>query len=743
MANVTTELKVLVKAVGRNEIDKLSKSLSDLGKKAVEPVNQDLKASVAQLKTLSQQSTKTKNNVKGFSTAFRELANNLEIGSKEFKQATAEAARLDKQLEKMEGRRTLRPSAGAGLRGGLAAVGAYVGLGEITQQSREVISSTLERTTSEQRLRALTAGFDSFADVVDIASQAAERFNLSQTDAQQQLAQVYGRLRPLGLTLQEIESTFVGFNTAARLSGATASESAGAFLQLSQALGSGVLRGEEFNSVSEQAPLVLSAIANVMDEPVDALKDLAKEGKITSDIVLKALQDIETKGAARLAEVLDTPAAKLEKLNARLEDLRVALGKLSLPAFISIVEDLTAILEKSTKKVELYSLGFEQLKLDIEALKDLMPPWGNATVKALRYIGTEANIVFRLFQGIDFLLRNAAERRQAALGPAPSEYDITQGADINMDAIRLASERADRLRLAKELGGDGGGGGDGGSAAAVDMSKRLADARIAALQETNVLKKAELEFEAKLIEIAESKLLFEQRRVARITAVVELQKVRDRLDKQSFEENQKALIDQIKLEDKLGEEDAKRVLAALKAQDKLNEKMTETEKLSKSIGQAIETGVAGAIEAAIFEAKSLNESLSNILRQVASLLIQFGTKSLFSTLPFANGGVFAQNGVVPFARGGVVSKPTLFPFANGVGLMGEAGPEAIMPLRRGPSGRLGVEATGGSSVVVNVDATGSQVQGDGGQAKMLGSAIGAAVQAELVKQSRPGGLLSR
>jgi len=742
MANVTTELKVLVKAIGRNEIDKLSKSLGDLGKKAVEPVNQDLKASVAQLKTLSQQSTRTKNNVKGFSTAFKELANNLEIGSNEFKQATAEAARLDKQLEKMEGRRISRPSAGAGLRGGLAAVGAYVGLGEITQQSREVISSTLQRTTSEQRLRALTAGFDSFADVVDIASQAAERFNLSQTDAQQQLAQVYGRLRPLGLTLQEIESTFVGFNTAARLSGATASESAGAFLQLSQALGSGVLRGEEFNSVAEQAPLVLSAIANVMDEPVGALKDLAKEGKITSDIVLKALQDIETKGAARLAEALDTPAAKLQKFNARLEDLRVALGKLSLPAFISIVEDLTAILEKSTKKVELYSLGFEQLKLDIEALKDLMPPWGNATVKALRYIGTEANIVFRLFQGIDFLLRNAAERRQAALGPAPSEYDITQGADINMDAIRLASERADRLRLAKGLGSDDDDG-DGGGAAAVDMSKRLADARIAALQETNVLKKAELEFEAKLIEIAEGKLLFEQRRVERITAVVELQKVRDRLDKQSFDENQKALIEQIKLEDKLGEEDARRVLAALKAQDKLNEKMTETEKLSKSIGQAIETGVAGAIEAAIFEAKSLNESLSNILRQVASLLIQFGTKSLFNALPFANGGVFAQNGVVPFARGGVVSKPTLFPFANGVGLMGEAGPEAIMPLRRGPSGRLGVEASGGvGSVVVNVDASGSAVQGDQPNAKALGSAIGAAVQAELIKQKRPGGLLS-
>ena len=76
--------------------------------------------------------------------------------------------------------------------------------------------------------------------------------------------------------------------------------------------------------------------------------------------------------------------------------------------------------------------------------------------------------------------------------------------------------------------------------------------------------------------------------------------------------------------------------------------------------------------------------------------------------------------------------------------MGEAGPEAIMPLRRGPSGRLGVEAAGGGvgNVVVNVDASGSAVQGDSNQADQLGKAIGAAVQAELLKQKRPGGMLA-
>ena len=124
-----------------------------------------------------------------------------------------------------------------------------------------------------------------------------------------------------------------------------------------------------------------------------------------------------------------------------------------------------------------------------------------------------------------------------------------------------------------------------------------------------------------------------------------------------------------------------------------------------------------------------------------------------TTLPDGVGAVAAKglaigkNGIMPFAKGGIVTKPTLFKYASGgsgrFGLMGEAGAEAIMPLRRGRNGKLGVESSGGvGNVVVNVDASGSNVQGDQPNAKALGSAIGAAVQAELIKQKRPGGLLS-
>jgi phage-related minor tail protein len=78
---------------------------------------------------------------------------------------------------------------------------------------------------------------------------------------------------------------------------------------------------------------------------------------------------------------------------------------------------------------------------------------------------------------------------------------------------------------------------------------------------------------------------------------------------------------------------------------------------------------------------------------------------------YANGAAFSNGNVVPFANGGVVGSPTTFPMAGGkTGLMGEAGPEAIMPLKRGKDGKLGVAADGGGAVNIvqnfNISANG-------------------------------------
>jgi lambda family phage tail tape measure protein len=97
-----------------------------------------------------------------------------------------------------------------------------------------------------------------------------------------------------------------------------------------------------------------------------------------------------------------------------------------------------------------------------------------------------------------------------------------------------------------------------------------------------------------------------------------------------------------------------------------------------------------------------------IVKPMINSLFDFGSDSggglssiLGNLFGSAKGNAFGPSGVIPFAKGGVVNRPTIFPFAKGTGLMGEAGPEAIMPLGRDNQGRLGVRG-GGSNVQVNI-----------------------------------------
>jgi lambda family phage tail tape measure protein len=180
--------------------------------------------------------------------------------------------------------------------------------------------------------------------------------------------------------------------------------------------------------------------------------------------------------------------------------------------------------------------------------------------------------------------------------------------------------------------------------------------------------------------------------------------------------------------------------------------------LGSSFASAFE-GMADQLTEFVTTGKAnFRDFAASVLRDISRMIIRYaifnavkGILNAFNPaaaaaplVQAANGRVFAQNGIQPFARGGIVDRPTLFPFAKGTGLMGEAGPEAIMPLRRGRDGNLGVMSSGGgtTNVVVNVDASGSKVEGDQSQAKALGNVISAAVQSELVRQKRPGGLLA-
>lgn len=103
---------------------------------------------------------------------------------------------------------------------------------------------------------------------------------------------------------------------------------------------------------------------------------------------------------------------------------------------------------------------------------------------------------------------------------------------------------------------------------------------------------------------------------------------------------------------------------------------------------------------------NFEEFVNSILEDILRLTIQTTiTDPIVNAIQgaFAKGAAFEGGNVVPFAKGGVVSSPTVFPMANGMGLMGEAGPEAVMPLKRLPSGDLGVQAQGGGVKIEVID----------------------------------------
>ena len=168
--------------------------------------------------------------------------------------------------------------------------------------------------------------------------------------------------------------------------------------------------------------------------------------------------------------------------------------------------------------------------------------------------------------------------------------------------------------------------------------------------------------------------------------------------------------------------------------------------IAESIGSAVKSSLDLVIDGTKNWADSLREIASNLLRSIADQLLQIMViaplvKGITTAFGFASGGIMTGDGPMPlktYARGGIANSPQLAMFGEG------STPEAFVPLPDGRRIPVAMQGGGGGNTTVNVavDAKGTSVQGDAGQAVQLGRVIAAAVQAELIKQKRPGGLIA-
>ena len=614
--------------------------------------------------------------------------------------------------------------------GGLRTAIAGIGLTVVARQAVNA-SATFEKL--KVRLGLLTKENGSFAKSLQIAKDAQKAFGLSTIEALEGVTDITARLAPLGSSVEEIRTVFFGFNTAAKLAGASAMESSNAFRQLAQALGSGRLAGDEFRSVSEQVPTVLAPIAAELGVNIGELKKFAAEGKLTSDVVLRALGRVGNEGSGFLEELLkNDPTQVFKNFSNATQNLSIAFGNELRPAVEGVTKLLTNLINKILEfsETDAGQAAILITKIAVAAkLLGIAIPVATGALKAflisVNAVGVQSLIAsggLTTLQASALLAAGGIGKTTLALGALKIAM-ATTGIGllvVGVGALATAFMRARRkAKEFQELVTEG---------AEEDVTKALE-------KQTELVKE-----------------LAKEQEKARGHA----KKGADR----RLEEAQKALellqtrMDTLNKEKEITKEKEKQNEENKKAEESLKKQQEETEKLKEkmaAVGEEIESSIKNNLRDAITGAKTFGEAMTGVLNRIRDKIIDaqldrllggfgeaFGKgatggekKGLGGFLGGILGGLFADGGRPPVGKASIV---------------GERGPEIFVPKVAGtiiPNNAIG---DGGDSIVnnisVSVDATGSSVSGNSADGNALGEQIAVAIQSELIKQKRIGGLLS-
>ena len=581
--------------------------------------------------------------------------------------------------------------------GGLKAAIGGVGLGLL---ARQAVRTSINFDKLNLRLGLLTKATGDFSAAQKIATDGQKLFGLSATEALEGVTNITARLKPLGVSLEDIRTTFIGFNTAAKLGGANAQEASNAFRQLAQALGSGRLAGDEFRSVSEQIPLILKPLADELDVDVGKLKELAAQGKLTSDVVIRALRQLGKQGGEDLKAILENdPTQVFKNLSNEAENLSRAVGEQLTPAILPVIKALTELTKASVEFIN-SPIGktaaiFAAIAFAAKGVSVLLPILAAGLIKVAAA------------GGVLTIALNALPFAAIAVGIGAVTTALIENI-TEQKKFTKALQEGDKAALKSQL-----------NKLFIERQKLLQ--RLGTAQENNN-KRAEASLKRQLQELNKNYDQVQKRLLTEIDKTNEIEKQNKKLQEQ--EELQKK---------------------NQEAATKLKEKMT-------AVGEEIETSIKGNLRDAITGAQSFGQAMTNVLNRIRDKIIDaqidkilgnfgenFGAsasggkrKGLGGFLGGILGGLFRANGG-PVKAG----KPYI---------VGERQPELFVPRTSGtilPSTDIGGGDNTTNMVTVNVDASGSSVAGNSTDAQALGAAIGAAVQAQLIKEKRPGGLLTR
>jgi lambda family phage tail tape measure protein len=548
-----------------------------------------------------------------------------------------------------------------------SAVGA-IGLGVLANEARQAMDVV---TAMENQMKLVTSSTLAMNKALEEAYRVAADTRARWEGTSDLYTRLARSTKDLGYNQEELIEITEAVNQSIAISGAKAEAAAAAIYQLGQGLQADSLQGEELRSVLEQTPRLARAIADGLGVTIAQLREMGENGELTAQKVVEAIRHEQSilrdefskttmtmeQGWNRVGDASTRFFGTLDDSLGITESMATALKNVA-----AAVDAVTAAMKNSGGTSHENSIGKQVLdlrgqlkKLDTEmARRDEMGlPIGHLQARysmVLGHVHQLESTYDRLLQ-LDQGMQDASGRAQqymqqsgvAPLKPRPSSPSPAKQPDPNyLSNTALAQAYLNRVTdswLAKDREA---------AAARERAAAQLRDMRLA-------------------------------QRSWSETAV-------DGMD--AYVENMGSAADRMQSAWTGAFQGAENELARfvttgkMQVEDLVSSMLADFARLA--IQQSITAPLAGAMAGAMAGFFEPDFTLASAIH------------------PHAAGGVRSGPGISAFSNS-VVDQPTLFPFAKGAsfGLMGEAGAEAIMPLRRTPSGNLGVEATGGN-VTVNV-----------------------------------------
>ena len=662
----------------------------------------------------------------------------------------------------------------AGVNGLKAAIAPLLSAFAAIQATKFVIAKTAELETQTRSIQTLTGSVTKAKQIIQELQQIGAVTPFTSTE----LIDSAKRLTAFGVSADKVVETTKRLGDVAGATGANLGELS---LAYGQVQAKGRLQGEELLQFQERGVALQDELRKMYGLTGEEFSKALSKGQISAEAVEVALQRLTNTGGKYANGAIaqsDTLAGRFSTLQDGVETLARTVGTALMPAIKAVLNEAVFAINTINQLIgtgaRAKSFGMGQAQRQ----------------QVLRQAQNEAERIVNMRRIQDPFERN----RQFQELAAQRERDLIESygyrtGQIKPPAQPIRSEAAanalTQQLLGRQVGGGGGGGGGGtdkaqrererAAEAAAEEQSRVAKVIRDRMAEAEMLEtKLRLAAQINAAETSGDQMLAERLRGQQ--ALFDLQyKYAQQLADEKDIKAQEAIIHQgtmemlgaqfdteYKLQDlqKQRNQDQMNALQALiEKQYEMNTAVQQQEALANSVSATLGQSMTSAFDLLIKGAESWSASLKQIassaLVDIANQLIRIyvieqAVNAIQSFLtPFVPGktpigagggmkgrfGTLGPNyGIPQRATGGSVTGGQPY-------LVGERGPELFMPGRSGgiaPSGSFG----GGPTVVVNVDASGTSVQGNQPEGQALGRAVAAAVQAELIKQKRPGGILA-